>query len=249
MTYGSISTGFKGGGTNPRPFNDEQVLAFDPEELTAYEVGAKSDWFDRRLRLNVSTFLNKYKDIQVGLLSCPTPDPAKSVPCALPANVGNADIKGVEVEIEARPVDGLTLDASFSTLRFKYTSFSQNVGIPVGSSAPGTIEDKFSIGAQWEFPLASGAMITPRFDFSYQGGYETNAVPSAGSRVTGRHLANARVTWKSAGDDWQVSLLGANLFDKYYYNSVFDLTSLGGGSNYGFVAPPREISVQVQKKF
>jgi iron complex outermembrane receptor protein len=246
MTYAGVSTGFKGGGTNPRPFNVGQVLTFDPETLTAYEVGAKTDWFQRRLRMNVSAFLNKYKDVQVGLLECPGQPGA---PCALPANVGNADIKGIEVEIEAHPVSGLQLDASVSTLRFKYTSFSANVGIPVGSSAPGTIEDKFSIGAQWEFPLASGAMITPRFDFSYQGGYETNAVPSAGSRVTGRHLANARVTWKSAGDDWQVALLGSNLFDKYYYNSVFDLTSLGGGSNYGFVAPPREISVQVQKKF
>ena len=171
------------------------------------------------------------------------------MPCALPANVGNADIKGLEAEIEAHPIRGLTLDASASTLRFKYTSFSANTGINVGDTAPGTIKHKFSVGAQWDFPLASGAVLTPRFDFAYQGGFETNADPTAGSRVTGRHLGNARVTWKSAGESWQVSLVGTNLFDKYYYNSVFDLTSLGGGSNYGFVAPPREYSVQVQKKF
>ena len=243
MTYASAATGFKGGGTNPRPFNAGQVRPFGPEKLTDYEVGAKSDWFQRRLRVNVAAFLNKYKDIQVTLLACP------DSPCAGPANAGNADIKGYEAEIQAEPVNGLTLDASASHLTFKYTSFSAATGIPVGATAPGTIKNKFSVGAQWEFPLASGATITPRFDFSFQGGYNTNAVPTAGNRVPGYHLGNARLTWKSPDSSWQVSAVGSNIFDKYYFNSVFDLTTLGGGSNYGFVAPPREYSVQIQKKF
>jgi iron complex outermembrane receptor protein len=249
MTYAGISTGFKGGGTNPRPFNDEQVLTFKPEKLTAYEIGAKTDWFNQRLRVNVSTFLNKYKDIQVTLLTCPTPDPAKGTPCALPANVGNADIKGVELEMEARPVGGLVLDATVSKMKFKYTSFSADTGIPVGASAPRTIKDKFSVGAQWDFPLASGATITPRVDFSYQSGFQTSAVPLPSDRVAGRHLGNARITWSSADSSWQASVIGSNIFDKTYYVSKFDLTALGGGSAIGFVAPPREYSVQLQKRF
>ena len=71
MTYASVSTGFKGGGTNPRPFNIGQVQSFGPEELIAYEIGAKSDFFDRKLRLNVAAFFNQYSDIQVTLLACP----------------------------------------------------------------------------------------------------------------------------------------------------------------------------------
>ena len=46
MTYAQVSTGFKGGGINPRPFNPAQVLPFGPETLTAYEVGFKSDLLD-----------------------------------------------------------------------------------------------------------------------------------------------------------------------------------------------------------
>lgn len=247
MTYASVSTGFKGGGTNPRPFNGEQVLPFDPETLTAFEVGAKTDFFEKRLRVNLSAFLNKYKDIQVALLSCPTPDPVDSSPCALPANVGDADIKGIEAEIEAHPVKGLSLDASVSKLKFKYTSFSADVGIAPGSEAPGTINNKFSVGAQWDFLMAGGGTVSPRFDYSFQGGYTTNA--QTGGRLNGHHLGNARLTWKSADGSWQVAAIGSNIFDKYYYNSVFDLTSLGGGSDYGFVAPPREFSIQLQKKF
>jgi iron complex outermembrane recepter protein len=243
MTYGSVSTGFKGGGTNPRPFNIGQVRAFDPETLTAYELGAKSDFFNRRVRVNVSAFLNKYKDIQVTLLACP------DSPCALPANAGNADIKGLEFETELRPIEGLSLEASISTLKFEYTSINPATGVPVGSSAPGTIRDKFSLGAQYEIKLASGATLTPRFDYSFQGGYNTNAIPTAGNRVNGYHLGNARVTWKSGEGEWQISAIGANIFNKYYFHSVFDLTALGGGSNYGMVAEPREYSVQIQKRF
>lgn len=243
MTYASVSTGFKGGGTNPRPFNIGQVRAFGPEELTAYEVGAKADFWGGRIRTNLSVFLNKYTDIQVTLQRCP------DTPCALPANAGDADIEGAELEITAQPIDGLTLEASISTLDFEYTSINPDTGIPVGASAPNIIEDKYSFGAQYEFVLGSGATLSPRVDYSYQGGYNTNAVPTSGNRVHGYYLINARLTWTSADDEWQASLVGANLTNELYYHSVFDLTSLNGGSNYGFIAPPREVSVQVQKKF
>ena len=246
MTYASVSTGFKGGGTNPRPFNVPQVQHFNPETLTAFEVGAKTDFFDRRLRVNVSAFLNKFKDVQVTLLSCPQFSPG---PCALPANAGDADIKGAEVELEARPVDRLSIEGSWSKLNFKYTRIDPLTGVPKGASAPGTIENKWSASIQYEFPLAGGGSISPRYDHSFQGGYNTNAVPTAGNRVTGYHLDNAQVTWKSADEKWQVSVIGSNLSDNYYFFGVFDLTQLGGGSNYGFVAPPREFSLQVQKKF
>ncbi len=71
MTYVSASTGFKGGGINPRPFIPSQVQPFKPESLNAYEIGAKSDFLDRKVRLNVAAFYNKFKDIQIALLSCP----------------------------------------------------------------------------------------------------------------------------------------------------------------------------------
>ncbi len=50
MTYGQVSTGYKGGGVNPRPFFLNQIQPFNPETLTTYEVGFKSDLFDRTMR-------------------------------------------------------------------------------------------------------------------------------------------------------------------------------------------------------
>ena len=98
-TYASVATGYKGGGINPRPFFPQQILGFNPEELTTFEVGAKTDLFDRRLRVNGALFLNKYKDIILTLSNCPGLG-SPAAPCALPANIGKADVKGAELEVE-----------------------------------------------------------------------------------------------------------------------------------------------------
>jgi iron complex outermembrane recepter protein len=246
MTYASVSTGFRGGGVNPRPFDVKQVLPFGQENLTAYEIGAKTDFLERRLRVNVAGFIDKYKDIQTTLLQCPN-DPGP--PCALPLNVGNADIKGVEVEVEAHPIEGWTIDGSWSDLTFKYTSFAQDVGIPVGASEAGLIKSKYSIGTQYELPLPNNATLTPRMDFSYTGGFNTNAVPTAGNHVGGYHLLNARLTYRFDGGKWSVSAMGSNLLNRFYLISNFDLSGIGAGTNFGLVAPPREYSIQVEHKF
>ena len=246
MTYASVSTGFKGGGTNARPFGPLQVVPFNKETLTAYELGAKSDFFDRRLRVNASVFMNKFKDIQLTLLSCPSLVPVS--PCAATFNAGSADIKGWEVEVEATPIDGLTFDASFSDLSFKYTSLAANTGLTVGQEAPGNIKSKWSIGGQYEILLPSGSTLSPRVDYSFNGGFNTNAVFAASNRVAGYHLTNARLTFKTADTRWEAALIGTNLLDEKYYISNFDLLS-SSGSQYGLIAAPREFSIQVKKKF
>ena len=50
-------------------FSQSQVVPFGREDLTAYEIGAKTDWLNKRLRINVSGFFNKYKDIQLTVLA------------------------------------------------------------------------------------------------------------------------------------------------------------------------------------
>ena len=62
MTYARVATGYKAGGFNARSVND----GFKPEDLTSYEVGVKSELFDRRLRLNAAVYHAVHKDVQVG---------------------------------------------------------------------------------------------------------------------------------------------------------------------------------------
>jgi iron complex outermembrane receptor protein len=248
MTYISASTGFKGGGINPRPFFPTQVQPFKPESLNAYEIGAKSDFFNRKLRVNVAGFYNKFKDIQLVLLSCPQFSGGNAqAPCAAPVNAGNADIRGAELETEFHPIGGFSADASLSYLSFKYTKVDPATGILPGSEAPGTIHWKWSTGVQYEYEMPGGATVTPRFDFSFTGGFNTNSTTAPTNRVAGYHIGNARITWRSPQDAWEAALVGSNVFNEVYYISNFDLTA-SSGAEYGLLAPPRGFSIQVKRK-
>jgi iron complex outermembrane receptor protein len=270
MAYAQFSTGFKGGGVNPRPFFVQQALPFGPETLQAYELGLKTDLFDRKVRLNIATFLSKYKGIQLSLSNClAITGPAAAAPCALPVNAGDADIKGIEIETTIRPVDGMTIDGSLSYLDFKYKRFGTYSGVNAagvtqtvavggptnlngpqfGDYAPYTPKWKWSVGAQYEIDLGNTGSLTPRLDASYQSKIYTVSANRSSNRIDSYTIANARLTWRNADRDLDVSLEVTNLFDKYYLLTVYDQTVGGQGYANGQPGRPREWAVSVKKKF
>src|SRR5262249_1098017 len=99
LAYATVATGYKAGGVGPRPFNAGEARSFGPEKVTSYELGLKTDLFDRVLRVNAAAFYNDFTDAQLTLLSCP--QFGGPGPCALPQNAGDAKLKGVEVEVFA----------------------------------------------------------------------------------------------------------------------------------------------------
>jgi iron complex outermembrane recepter protein len=262
MAYASVSTGFKGGGVNPRPFFADQVIPFDPETVTAYEVGFKSDFLDRAVRLNVSAFLNDYKDIQLPFLQCGTPPRS---PCAARLNAGDARMKGLEVETTIRPVADFLIDGSLSYLTSKYTKLNPSAAFPTNPAGVEKNDPPFftspkwkaTVGAQYEFNLGSAGSLTPRVDVQYQ------AKQFAGVNVSGvaPNLArerlflpayttgNARLTYRSPGRDWEAALEVTNFTDKYYYLSVFDLRGAGAGFRKQQPGRPREWALTIKKKF
>jgi len=250
MTYAQVSTGFKGGGVNPRPFFPGQVQPFNPEKLTSYEVGFKGELFNRIMRLNGAAFFSDYTDIQLGANRCDEFSPFPGAPCALPINAGNAHIKGVELETTLDPVDGLTIDGSVSYLDFSYQKIGSAVGgIELTDVAPYTPKWKWSAGIQYEIVMPNAGSLTPRFDIAYQDDVFTNATNSPFSRIDNYYLANARLTWRSEDSSWETSLAVTNLFDKYYYLTKFDLTGAGAGMTSGQPARPREWALTVKKYF
>mgnify|MGYP003575025238 FL=1 len=256
MVYGQLSTGFKGGGVNPRPFFASQAVPFGPETVTAYEAGFKGDFLDRAVRLNASAFFNKYKDIQLTMLSCPALNPPPlppidlGLPCAAPTNAGDADLKGAEVELSLRPAAGFMIDGSLSYIHFKYTSIdplAASSGITPGMVAPFMSKWKWGIGAQYEIPLGDAGSLTPRIDAAYQSGIFSNAANAPTNRVKAYTIANARLTWRNADNDLEISAEVTNLFDKYYLLNKFDL--FPAGLVTGVPGRPREWAVSMTKRF
>ncbi|MCW3837637.1 TonB-dependent receptor [Sphingomonas canadensis] len=257
MAYAQFSTGFKGGGINPRPFFPAQALPHGPETLDAYEAGFKSDFFDRKVRLNASAFINKYNDILVSVSSCPLTG-APATPCALPLNAGKATVKGFETELSLRPVRGLSIDASLAYLNFKYTSISA-----IAATAGIGLEDKgvyispwqWSIGAQYQIEAPFGT-ITPRVDMTHEDAFNRNAnnVDAATGGVDvfglvqGRTLVNARLSFVPEGSDWEFSAEVRNLTDKFYYTDIFDNRG-STNSIQGSPAEPRTWALTIKRRF
>ena len=254
MIYGQFSTGFKGGGVAPRPYVYQQIRPFGAEKLKAYEVGFKADLFDRILRLNGSVFHMDYTGYQgtpttcLGLDDQPLPVDGGGIPglCGQYLNIGDARVRGFELETTIRPVAGLTIDGAMSLTDFEFTSINYpTTAIIVGASRPGIGEFKWSAGIQYEAPLGGDlGTLTPRVDVSYTPGYCGNFNCDPNVTVDSYTLVNARLTYRSPDEDWSVALEATNLFDKFYFLNKFATFYVNGQPGR-----PREVAVTVRRRF
>jgi len=251
--YAQLATGFKGGGVNPRPYLAQQVVPFAQETSTSYEAGFKTMLFDRKLRLNGAYYHNDYKNYQGLTSSCPDISPPGFPFCSATRNIGDAKIDGVELEFDARPLPGLSIDGSVSYTDFRFTSAALGSGIILGvTKAPFVSKWKYALGAQYEIELGSHGSLTPRIDYTWQSRFETtipNSIPNFeyGS-VSARGLANARLTYRTPDDAWEAALAVTNLTDKFYYVNKYDRFASSGNA-YGQPGRPREFVVSLKRKF
>lgn len=115
---------------------------------------------------------------------------------------------------------------------------------------------RWAFGVQYEADLGNSGKLIPRIDVSHQYKLAGNALtpapgtPSAQFGETPSYtVANARLTWRNADDDLDISLEVTNLFDNYYFINKFDLTGAGAGLISGQPGRPREWALTVKKKF
>lgn len=103
MVYASVANGVKPGGFNPRATHAEEQ-AYDNEKNMTYEVGFKSQLFDRMVRFNATAFYIKLKGLQAS-------GPSRFADTAglITTNVGGATSKGFEIDTDVRPARWLTL--------------------------------------------------------------------------------------------------------------------------------------------
>jgi iron complex outermembrane recepter protein len=248
MAYVQYATGFKGGGISPRPFVADQATSFDPENLKTWEAGIKADFLQNRMRVNSAVFFGDYTDIQLNFQTC-TGSTLQS-PCGRIGNVGTGEIKGFELESAALLFDGFSVDTSYSYTDFKYTSLTgASASILPSYVLPYMPKHKASIGAQYEVNVANGSTITPRVDWSFQSVIYTNGNNQPTNRIGSYGLVNARLVWRNADGDLDVSLEATNLLDKYYFLSRLDQIAGGGRHTDGTPGRPQEFAVTIKKRF
>ena len=224
MSYAKVSTGFVAGGIL-------NGISYDPEYITNYELGLKSQFMDNRLRLNAAAFFMDYEDLQVQLFE----DGVQSF-----ENAGQVEVTGIELELDAILGEGLTLSTTLGAYDYEYKEYIRG-GVDVADQVRPIRAPDFNtrISLQYDFAqkVAGGAPFM-RLDSRYLAEGENTAFASGfpeADRLSQREaywLLNARagvmeIPMGSAVSS--VSLWVKNLLDEdeinVFGNEVINMTA------------------------
>jgi iron complex outermembrane receptor protein len=234
LAYGSISTGYKSGGFNGGFLDNAasnallQLTPIQPEDITAYEIGLKSDWFDKRLQINLAAFYYDYHNLQIYNL---LPGPANGgLPINVLSNAPNATIQGAEFQGVAKPFENFTVSANIGLLDTYLGTFVAGAGTADAVSYTGhrfPLSPKFSSEEQFDYrlPMPNDAYIDANTTVSYRSKQFFDSANDPLIAQPGYWLLDARVTYATGDGRWEFSVIGKNLSGTKYLNDAFDLTS------------------------
>lgn len=268
MTYVSAAKGYKGGGFNDgiqtrcyrSPLPDCGLNEYKPENLWTYEVGMRSDLFDRRVRLNLTAFLTKYKDQQIQLA-----DPGPP-PLVYTVN-GDSTVKGFEGELLASPIEDLVLKASLGYVDAGYDEDIRGASgaVAVTPAVPFYRSPKWSytLGASYKVPVGETGDVAFDLNWGWKGKQLSYPSPTNFVKLPSYGLLNGRIAFEAEAG-WSIAVFGNNLTNKYYLTGGFDpsgpaskptpgLTGVAHDRVFGFtmldVGRPRELGVELSYKF
>jgi iron complex outermembrane receptor protein len=253
--YALFSRGFRAGGFDGRPNTyDAASQPYDPEKMDNFELGLKSEWFERKLRLNVAAFYMKYTDKQeeesvLCGASCSTGQETLII------NASSADITGMEVDLAAHPYKGLSVTATLGLLHAKYkklvdpvdpnpaTNDLSNLHLRRAPSVTATLSPEY------EWPVAGG-MASVRADWHFIGSEELTFFNSPQSRNPAQHIVDPSISYVRGGT--RLSAYANNVTNTSSWATAYDVGathSFGGLWTYTAVRAPRTYGVRISHDF
>jgi iron complex outermembrane receptor protein len=206
--YVSATKGFRSGGWNLTQPVTGPHSGVNPEDVWSYEAGLKLESFEHRLRANVAAFLANYTNLQVRSVN-PVND------LLILSNAGSARIKGLEIELNAKPIADLEFSATGSWLDAKYVSFQYMLNGALNDFAGHYLDNsprwQGSLTADYSFHLPLQATLSPRIEYAYISDVffdQTNQFPY-GARA--HSTVNTRLMYAAAGSRWGAQLFVENL--------------------------------------
>ena len=258
FAYATFSQGFKSGGFTTRltaPFNPDfdpsaaligagippglSTLVFQPETSDTYEVGLKTDLFGGTVRANFAAFWNEYKDIQIVVTRGISP---------ANENAGDGRIRGLEMELEVYPADGLSLIGSFGYTDAEYTNVDP-LAFPVteDSAFQNVPEFNFALAANYVVPVGNGE-ITFNANYSWKSEIANDAQNTPELIQESVGLLGGKIKYEPNSGDWALSLIGRNITDERFIVGGFNA---GTGASLVSAAfnRPAEWAVQLDVNF
>ena len=261
--YATYARSFKSGGINlsglPLDASNAPILSsatVKPEKENHFEVGLKTQFFDRKLTFNLAGFWTEIKDYQATVTNGQL-----GVIRGYLANAAKVRVRGVEFDSSIRPSARLNLYANGAFTDAKYVDFkdapcppelsggtvvtgNQTPGAPgtpggpspafcniSGQILPGISKWSFSFGGEVNVPV-SGGQVYLGYDGSYRSKFSSNPSRSLYTDINGYSLSNFRLGFRK--DKWNLYGWVRNAFDQHY----FELLSTQSGSTGLIVGQP-----------
>jgi iron complex outermembrane receptor protein len=245
LIYATVSKGFKSGGFQGlAPTAAAATTSFFPEIAWNYEIGAKTRWFDNRLQVNLAGFYMDYKDLQVSNRILTIPGDQSSALRIL-TNASDAVVKGVELEVLARPFAGLTLSGNYAYLDTEVKNFILGTdGTDLSGNELGKApKNAFTLSGNYVHNIDDQSDISFHADYVYQSSMFFFIENTVTAKEPSYGILNGRITYTL--NDWSFTVYGRNITDKLYRTKT---VPVGDGAFSGF-GDPATYGVTVGYKF
>ena len=255
MAYVSYNRGFKAGTFNIFPFSgapNPPSPAVSPEVVDAFEVGAKTDLFEHRLRTSAALFYNKVGNLQVQTIR-PIGDPP--VEEVFLTNAAKAKSYGLDLDLQALFTDQLSAHLSTTIQNPYYSSYAdagKSVPVAGGVGTELTTFDAsgrqlvyspkfaFTAGLNYRLPTIVGEWGAA-IDYAFTSGYPFNPDQVVNNGNVGLLSGRVSYTPAGAGSHWKILLWGKNLTNKEYLdgseeqnNRTGEVVTPAAPRTYGF---------------
>jgi iron complex outermembrane receptor protein len=241
LAYAQVSSGFKAGG-----FAQQfPAASYDPEKITAFEIGSKNRFFSNRLQLDLSAFYYDYSNYQAQY-----PDLVDGAFALVTTNAATARIYGAEAEarLQLSADDTLSVNATYLHTRFgafTYTSLLAGSVDHTGEKLPNSPSAAFDVSYDHDFHLGGGGVITAHVNSHISGGYWTTVERSTDSRQGAFTRTDAFVRFAPARGSWDLRLFVRNLENK----AVRTLGAANPIDSVLLIAPPRTYGAAATIRF
>ena len=240
--YLSYSEGYKAGGVAQY----ECTPAYNPEEVTAYELGYKASFGEGSTNLNTSIFYYDYEDFQVSQVQGIG---------SVTRNAGDAEVKGAELELSTifnqnwSATMALTLlDTEYGTFS-NFDAFAPALGNQDATGNPLNKAPKTSLnaGIVYSTPVAWGGNINVRLNAAYRSRVYFREFKVKEDSQDKHTIVNLNVDWQSPTGAWQARLFAKNLTDEEYLTNILAAASVGG--RFATWGAPRVVGAQLTRRF
>lgn len=247
MVYIKRSTGFRSGGQQLRVAVGA-TQPFQPEEASENEIGLRSEWFDGRLRANISAYRTTIENVQRStLITFALPGGGAGSATVL-GNAAEMEVTGGEVEVFARLTDNLTLGANAALTDPDYVSYRDASGDRSNERFADVPDFMYSVSAAWEQPVSFGE-VSLRADYAWT---DEMALQNSlifineTTRPAGGVLnVRAAVDW---GDNVEFAIFGRNVTDN---RDLVQALTLPAPLNYvvGIYREPMMVGASLKVRF